>query len=131
MSDNDLTVCGYTDGDIDTNRSDNPTLQSMIEQRYSRRQALFGGASVMTAAVFGLAACSDNEDVVGAVTVQAGANATTSSGKVVTLTGTANASSGALSGSGWTQTSGPQVTLTDATATSARFLAPSWPAPEG
>lgn len=36
---------GYTDGDVDTNETTNPHLSSIIESRYSRRQALFGGAS--------------------------------------------------------------------------------------
>jgi secreted PhoX family phosphatase len=129
MNSQHLHVAGYTDGDTDTNRSDNPTFQSVVEARYSRRQALFGGAAVMTTAVFGLSACSDDDGVDGAVTVSAGQNAATSSGKVVTLSGTASAGSGALSGSNWSQTGGPAVDLTDVTATSARFLAPSVAAP--
>ncbi|MDF7777964.1 hypothetical protein P1X14_22095, partial [Sphingomonas sp. AOB5] len=51
---------GYTDGDVDTNNSANPTLNEMIDQRYSRRQMLRnGGAAMATAAIGGsvLAAC--------------------------------------------------------------------------
>jgi uncharacterized protein len=126
VKDNDLTVSGYTDGDIDTNRSGNPTFQSVVEARYSRRSTLFGGAAALTAAVFGLAACGDDDEEPGAaVTVTPGANATTTSGKVVTLTGTVSAGSGTATGSNWSQVSGPAVTMTDITATSAKFIAPS------
>ena len=43
----------YHDGDVDTNRSGNPHLNDLIEQRYSRRQTLMGGLSAASAAVFG------------------------------------------------------------------------------
>ena len=38
----------YDDGDIDTNRSANPRLGDLVEQRYSRRQTLLGGLTAMT-----------------------------------------------------------------------------------
>ena len=120
----DQIISAYSDGDIDTNRSDNPSLQSLIEQRYSRRSTLFGGASAIAAAVFGgslLAACgSDNE----APVVSAGANSSASSGRMVTLAGTATDDK-AVSSVAWTQTSGPSVTLTGADTNNATFLAPS------
>ena len=39
------TDFGYSDGDVDTNRTDNPTLESIVAERYSRRQTLMGGIS--------------------------------------------------------------------------------------
>ena len=34
---------GYTDGDIDTNPTDNPHLNELGDRRYSRRQTIKGG----------------------------------------------------------------------------------------
>ena len=34
---------GYSDGDIDTKPSANPSLAAIVAERYSRRQTLFGG----------------------------------------------------------------------------------------
>ncbi|KMS54894.1 phosphatase [Novosphingobium barchaimii LL02] len=128
MTESTSTV-GYSDGDIDTNDSIQPTLESMAASRYSRRQALFRGAGATTMAFMGtslLAACGDddgNSDL-GAVTVSAGANAATSAGRVVTLTGSA---SGTLSDSvapRWTQTSGTQVELSGTSGT-VTFIAPA------
>lgn len=124
---NDLTPAsfGYTDGDIDTNRTDAVTLNELAAQRFSRRQTLRGGSAIV-AATLGtsmLAACDSAGGIENdpAPTVSAGAAATTSAGRVVTLTGTA---SGATAVS-WTQTGGPAVTLTGATGNTATFLAPS------
>ena len=50
MSDGNIVPIGYSDGDIDTNRSANPTLVGIIEERYSRRQTMFGGAAALTTA---------------------------------------------------------------------------------
>ena len=114
---------GYTDGDIDTNRSGNPSLQSIVDARYSRRQTLLGGISAAAAAVFGgmlLSACEDNEKPV----VNAGQNGASSSGKVVTLAGTATDDK-EVESVAWTQVSGPTVTLTGADTNNATFLAPS------
>lgn len=116
----------YSDGDIDTNRSSNGTLQEMIDTRYSRRQTLFGGISATAMAMFGtsmLSACGEGETNSGP-TVSAGANATTGSGRVVTLAGTASDSDG-IGGGTWTQTEGPTVALTGASSGSPTFLAPS------
>jgi secreted PhoX family phosphatase len=55
----------YHDGDVDTNRSGNPHLNDLINERYSRRQTLFGGLSAAGAAVFGgmlLSACGEEDD---------------------------------------------------------------------
>lgn len=124
----DSVSAGYSDGDVDTNVSDNPTLSSIVAERYSRRQTLFGGISATALAVFGtsmLAACGDdNNDPAGPV-VSAGASASTSSGRVVTLTGTASTTTTSPLTSGWTQTAGPSVTLTGADTATATFLAPS------
>jgi secreted PhoX family phosphatase len=126
---------GYSDGDIDTNRSSNPTLGSLVEQRYSRRQALFGGTSAATMAVFGsalLSACGgddDGEGGNGVPTVTVGQNLQSTSGKVVTLSGMAMDSDGSIASSSWTQLSGPTVALANADSSVATFIAPNVTAP--
>ncbi|MEZ5737578.1 MAG: hypothetical protein R3E09_17570 [Novosphingobium sp.] len=80
---------GYSDGDVDTNFSANRALEDIVAERFSRRQTLFGGMSATAMAVFGttlLAACGDENE---APVVNAGQSATTNSGRVVTLAGTA------------------------------------------
>jgi len=50
--------------DIGTNDSDNPSLQSLLQARLSRRDALFAGLAVSTTAVLasqGLTGCDDDE----------------------------------------------------------------------
>ena len=116
---------GYDDGDIDTNFSGNPSLQTLIDERYSRRQTLFGGISATAMALFGtslLAACGEDEN--DTPVVNAGQNGSSSSGRVVTLSGTATDKDG-IASSSWTQTSGPTVTLEGANTATAKFLAPS------
>ncbi|MFA7388532.1 MAG: alkaline phosphatase PhoX, partial [Thiohalobacteraceae bacterium] len=115
---------GYTDGDVDTNVSANPSLNELVADRYSRRQTLFGGLGATVMALFGtsmLTACGD-ENV--APVVSAGQNGTSTSGRIVTLVGMADDSDGIGSVS-WTQTGGPDVTLIGADSNSATFLAPS------
>ncbi|MDQ8755932.1 DUF839 domain-containing protein [Sphingosinicella sp. LHD-64] len=124
---------GYTDGDVDTNLSDNPHLSSLIEARYSRRQALRGGVAALTMATLSsslLAACDDDDGGDADPSVNAGQNGTSRTGKVVRLVGSV---SGGLEVIGWTQTSGPAVTLTNAGTTEASFIAPavSGPTPLG
>jgi hypothetical protein len=119
------TDAAYSDGDVDTNPSLNPSLDDVIRQRYSRRQTLFGGISAAAAAVAGgalVAACGggDGDDSVLTVTVPGAIN--TSSGEVVVLTGTGNGQFDTLA---WTQVSGPAVTLTDDGKGSASFIAPA------
>lgn len=104
---------GYDDGDIDTNRAGNPHLNDLVAQRYSRRQALFGGISAISAAAIApmlLAGCDDESP--DGLTVDAGSDATVRSGGVVTLTGSV---SGGSEGAGWSQLGGPAVTLTPGT----------------
>ena len=45
------TAFAYDDGEIDTNRSTTPHLNTIIAQRYSRRQTLMGGITAMSSAV--------------------------------------------------------------------------------
>jgi secreted PhoX family phosphatase len=126
MNYGDVSI-GYSDGDVDTNRSGNPTLASVVSERYSRRQALFGGVSAATVAVFGsslLSACGDGDENA-PPTVNAGQSVTTSSGKVVTLTATATDDSGPIQSGTWSQVSGPTVTLANAGAVTTTFLAPN------
>jgi secreted PhoX family phosphatase len=128
MTDSTTVTFGYDDGDIDTNRSGGVSLNDMVERRYSRRDALRGGVSAAAFAVFGgavLAACSDKDMAADpAPTVTAGSSGTTSSGRVVTLTGIA-ADNGAIASQSFTQVSGPAVTLTNAASGAATFVAPS------
>ena len=121
---------GYSDGDVDTNDSANATLSGIIQQRYSRRQTVLGGLKASTAAVFGsamLAAC-DFDDVFGGddegetITVDAGADATTSTGNLVVLQGNVTGTTATTS---WVQFSGPTVTLLSSSATSVSFIAPA------
>lgn len=119
---------GYSDGDIDTNRSNNADLQSLIAQRYSRRQTLFGGLGAISAAALSmtLAGCGDDEseDRPSDTIVSLGGQGQSSSGKVVTLSGTTErAPSGSTTQI--TQISGPPVTLINAKTPTASFIAPS------
>lgn len=118
----------YSDGDTDTNRSGNPSLEAMVEARYSRRQALVNAFSATSAAVFVpvlLAGCDGDENG-GAppAGLQASASASVSSGAVTTLMGGA-ANGGTFTSFQWSQTSGPGVDLQDANTQTARFIAPS------
>lgn len=121
---------GYTDGDIDTNPTSNPSLNEMVERRYSRRDTLKSGASAAAIAVFGgavLAACDDdggsNSDNAAPV-VTAGSSGSSAAGRTVTLTSTATDDGGIVT-SAWTQTAGPTVTLTNANTATATFTAPA------
>jgi uncharacterized protein len=120
----ELNVYAYSDGDVDTNRSGNPTLSSLVEERFSRRQTLYSGFAATAAIAMPsalLTGCSD-EDVAPAGSVQAGQSARTSSGAVMMLSGTASGNFSSLS---WSQVSGPTVTIENPTSPQARFLAPS------
>jgi uncharacterized protein len=124
MNDLTPTAFGYTDGDTDTNTSSTETLNELAARRLSRRQTLRGGSAIVAATLGSsvLAAC-DSADAENdpAPTVSAGAAATTTAGRLVTLTGTAG-DGAAVS---WTQTGGPAVTLNGATGNTVSFLAPS------
>ena len=115
----------YDDGDVDTNESANTHLGDLIARRYSRRQTLRGGLSAMTTAVFGgvlLAGCDDDDTITrDPITVTAGSAVAITAGKIVTLQGTASPTAQAV---GWTQVSGPAVTLSSSGA-SATFIAPA------
>jgi uncharacterized protein len=117
----------YSDGDIDTNRSNNPSLESLVEARYSRRHTLFGGA-LAGAGLFLpalLSGCTDE----GSSAPSAGistptATGQTSSGAVFALSAmVTNASE--ISGLNWSQTAGPPVQIENPGSMNASFLAPS------
>ncbi len=126
MSDLEL-VNGYSDGDVDTNPTERPTLQRMVSERFSRRQTMSGGLKASAVAFLGttmLAACDDDDAVSSNdAVVNAGENGTSSVGRVVTLAGTV--SNGTASSFRWTQTSGPSVTLSNADSQRASFIAPA------
>lgn len=126
----ELTAHGfaYSDGDVDTNTSSNPSLNAMIDQRYSRRAALRSGAMAASVAVFGgavLAGCdsaaSSSDPFPNIISV--GSSGTTKAGRVVTLT--ANVTDNGAISSAWVQTHGPTVTLTNPTSTTPSFIAPA------
>ncbi|MEO0057532.1 MAG: hypothetical protein RIT17_985, partial [Pseudomonadota bacterium] len=107
-----IAFTGYTDGDVDTNFTNLRTLNDIADERFSRRQTIVGGLKASATAFLGtsvLAACSGDE-VIGAATalVNAGQDATTTAGKMVTIAPTV-ANSGSFS---ITQIAGPAVTLT-------------------
>ncbi|MFD1786582.1 alkaline phosphatase PhoX [Sphingomonas floccifaciens] len=119
---------GYTDGDVDTNRSGGESLSDMIDRRYSRRDALRGGASAAAMAVFGgavLSACG--EDKMGGSdprpTISVGQSSQTTSGSRVTLTATAT-DNGSIAATSFSQVSGPAVTLSSTTGLTTSFIAP-------
>lgn len=122
----------YTDGDIDTNRSGNLSLNRIVEERYSRRATLFGGLKASAAAFLGtsmLTACFDDEGAVlgNALTVNAGQDAATTTGSMITLQGAVTGL--ALVTPRFTQVSGPQVTFLEQADGSASFIAPAVAAP--
>jgi len=121
------TAFGYTDGDVDTNTSTGPTLDQIADERFSRRQMLRGSGAIVAATMGGsvLAACDSNADFNNdaAPTVSAGAAATTNSGRLVTLAGTAT-DDGSIGAVAWTQTGGTTVTLSG-TGNTVTFTAPS------
>jgi secreted PhoX family phosphatase len=119
----------YSDGDIDTNRTNNRSLQSIVDERYSRRQTIRGALTASTTAFLGtalLAACDDDDDAARNTSlVDAGAAITTNSGRAVVISGSLQGPGGSVQ---WTQTGGPAVSLTGATTATPSFIAPSVPA---
>ena len=123
------TGFGYTDGDVDTNRSAGQSLGEMIDRRYSRRDALRGGTSAAALAVFGgtlLAACGEDDPTPNdpAPTISVGQSSATSTGSRVTLTATAT-DNGSVASTAFTQVSGPAVTLSATNGLVTSFIAPS------
>ncbi|WP_277969392.1 PhoX family protein [Sphingomonas echinoides] len=127
MTDSTSITMGYDDGDIDTNASTGGnSLNALIDRRYSRRAALLGGTKAAAFAVFGgavLAACGEDESKDAGPTITAGSSGETSSGRVVTLTGSTSNTAGTAQGA-FSQVSGPPVALTQG-ATGTTFIAPS------
>ncbi|HEV7229579.1 PhoX family protein [Brevundimonas sp.] len=119
MSDYILTG-KHSDGDIVMNTSDNPTLESLVEARGGSRRTVLGGMFALAGA-FSLAGCFDDDDDAAAATISAGADGASSSGKVVTLSGSGE---GIVSAQ-WVQISGPPVTLSPASGPVVTFLAPA------
>lgn len=120
-------VRGYSDGDVDTNRTGSKPLHAIVSERYSRRQTMSGGLKASAAAFLGttmLAACSDDDEVgAGNTLINAGEDGATSTGRVVTLNGVVTVGSGASVE--WTQTGGPAVSLSNAGSNVASFIAPA------
>ncbi len=118
----DLEDFSYTDGDVDTNRSDNGSIHELIETRYSRRAALFGGIAAAALPGFVLSGCGE-----GSLTpagVQVGASSVqTSAGRIVSLAGTVEG--GTPASVLWAQVAGPPVTLTGANTLTPSFQAPA------
>jgi secreted PhoX family phosphatase len=122
---------GYSDGDIDTNRSGNPSLEGLVELRYSRRQAVSGIAAASLAFMGAglLAGCrSDGGGTEPTLVVTPGANAQTSTGKTVMLSAQASGNAQGIS-TRWDQVSGPTVALVNDGAGATSFIAPAVAAP--
>ncbi|MES2988804.1 MAG: alkaline phosphatase PhoX [Pseudomonadota bacterium] len=123
-----ITGFGYSDGDVDTNRSTAISLNDLAEQQLSRRTALRSGAGAIAFAALGgsiLSACDAPAAVAepsGPLVVNAGGAVATSSGRTVLLNG--SSSGGAAVTSAWTQTSGTPVTI-KGSGNNASFIAPS------
>jgi uncharacterized protein len=118
----DLERFSYTDGDVDTNPTNNQSIHDLIETRYSRRVALFGGLAAAALPGFVLSGCGEGAaSAAGSLQVSVG-DVAAKAGRVVTLNGT---TSGATPASlAWTQLSGPPVTLIGANTATASFVAP-------
>lgn len=123
----DRSISGYTDGDIDTNRSMMTTLNQLADERFSRRQTIVGSMKASAMAFLGtslLAACGDEEnDTANDPVVNAGTDVTTTTGNLVTLNGTSTG--GTTNGTAFIQTGGPAVTLLTSTPTQISFIAPA------
>jgi hypothetical protein len=123
-----LSDVGYTDGDVDTNFTNLPTLNEIADERFSRRQTMLGGLTASVSAFLGtslLTACG-SEDVAfpNETLVNAGQDAATSAGRIVTIAPTV-ANNAAFTVE---QFSGPTVALTGTGATRS-FFAPGVSAP--
>lgn len=120
--------------DLSTGTSANPSLDELIVERYSRRDALRSGASASAMALFGssmLAACGgggndggSSDNPAPTVKITAGDNVTVTSGTLVTVTATAT-DNGSVGKTAFTQVSGPFVSLSSANGTSTSFAAPA------
>ncbi|MXO71221.1 PhoX family protein [Alteraurantiacibacter buctensis] len=123
----DRIVTGYSDGDIDTNRSALPTLNQLADERFSRRQTIMGSMKASAMAFLGtsvLAACGDDgHDPANDPAVNAGADVTTTTGNLVTLNATSTG--GATGGTTFIQIGGPAVPLLTNTPTQLSFIAPA------
>lgn len=116
----------YSDGDVDTNRSDNPSLGSLIEKQLSRRAAISSGAKATGVAVFGsplLAACGEGMAGNAATNNVATAGQTSMSvnaGQMVSLEKVSGGSSASFN-----QALGPQVELLASEGRPGSFIAPA------
>jgi uncharacterized protein len=119
---------GYTDGDVDTNRSQGQSLEDIVQTRYSRRQAIRNTLG-MTAAVslpgFMLAGCGEGSAATSLIVTAD--NVQTSAGRVVSLAGVVNG--GTATSVSWGQIGGTPVTLTGANTLTPSFVAPAVAAP--
>jgi secreted PhoX family phosphatase len=123
-----LSDVGYTDGDVDTNFTNLRTLNEIADERFSRRQTMLGGLTASVSAFLGtslLTACgSDDVSFPSETLVNAGQDAATSAGRMVTIAPTVT------NNAAFTveQFSGPAVALTGTGATRS-FFAPGVSAP--
>lgn len=119
---------GYSDGDVDTNFTATRTLNEIANERFSRRQTMLGGLGASVSAFLGsslLAACgSDEVGFASETLVNAGQDAATTAGRMVTIAPTV-ANSAAFTVE---QFAGPPVTLSGTGATRS-FFAPGVAAP--
>jgi hypothetical protein len=113
----------YSDGDVDTNRSGNPSLGAMIEKQLSRRGAIYGGVKATGLAVFGaplVTACGTDDTSISS----SAANA--SAGKISVTSGQMVSLSPSTSGTKtFAQAAGPEVEFLAAEGLPGNFIAPA------
>lgn len=136
MTQSDLQI-GYSDGDVETNNSANPTMHEIVAQARSRREVLSGGLGTATVFFAGgmLTACDDavstatSPGPAAGPTVTGTTAANARSGQAVALTGTVTPGTGTIVQTGWFQTSGPAATIDNRDRPVATVIAPSVTAP--
>ncbi|MBX7481310.1 PhoX family protein [Qipengyuania qiaonensis] len=122
----------YSDGDIDSNQTDNPALGALVDRRLSRRATILGGARATGAAVFGstlLTACG-GEDSPFSLTSNDSATGTivATAGSMVDISAPSSGTAGSgpsTSGLTISQIDGSPVTLLSDEGLPGSFIAPA------
>lgn len=115
----------YSDGDVETNDSGNPSLGDLVSRRLSRRSAVLGGAKATGAAVFGsaiVAACGEGNGPTASGLADGSMQVKASAGQIVSLD---KLVPGAGSGASYTQSKGPAVEFLGAEGLAGSFIAPA------
>lgn len=120
----------YSDGDVDTNRSGNPSIAQLIDARLSRRGAIMNGAKATGVAVFSsslLAACGEGSTgTTSGISIASGGQGTLSisSGQMVSFTPLGGTQTNSANAS-VAQTGGPAVEFLSNEGMPLNFIAPA------